>query len=141
MEQRVVWCESYAREVFSGKNISGQLIAKEIANGFIKHPSNFQCVDCGCKASEYDHRDYNKPLDVVPVCRGCNARRGQAIPLNGFIEKMISLNHRPYKYKIHMLRMAKAMGVVITDHEYLPKTLTIEIWKSLASQFLNKKAA
>jgi len=36
------------------------------------------CVDCGRPASCYDHRDYSKPLDVSPVCRGCNVRRGMA---------------------------------------------------------------
>ncbi len=36
------------------------------------------CVDCGAAADRYDHRDYSKPLDVVPVCRGCNKRRGAA---------------------------------------------------------------
>ena len=39
------------------------------------------CVDCGAIAVEYDHRDYQKPLEVEPVCRKCNAKRGHA---NGF---------------------------------------------------------
>lgn len=34
------------------------------------------CVDCGIPAKCYDHRDYAKPLDVEPVCVGCNVRRG-----------------------------------------------------------------
>ncbi len=38
------------------------------------------CVDCGKPAKHYDHRDYNKPLDVVPVCVSCNFKRGGAIP-------------------------------------------------------------
>jgi hypothetical protein len=36
------------------------------------------CVDCGKPAKHYDHRDYAKPLDVDPVCVGCNIRRGPA---------------------------------------------------------------
>jgi hypothetical protein len=36
------------------------------------------CIDCGKRAKVYDHRDYNRPLDVVPVCAGCNLRRGPA---------------------------------------------------------------
>ncbi len=36
------------------------------------------CVDCGKGAFCYDHRDYTRPLEVVPVCRGCNAQRGHA---------------------------------------------------------------
>jgi hypothetical protein len=37
------------------------------------------CVDCGRPAFDYDHRDYDRPLDVAPVCRGCNLRRGPAV--------------------------------------------------------------
>lgn len=36
------------------------------------------CVDCGAVATDYDHRDYSKPLDVAPVCRRCNRARGEA---------------------------------------------------------------
>lgn len=36
------------------------------------------CTDCGDPAQEYDHRDYGRPLDVQPVCRSCNKRRGTA---------------------------------------------------------------
>jgi hypothetical protein len=38
------------------------------------------CVDCGAPASSYDHRSYFHPLDVDPVCRICNAKRGPALP-------------------------------------------------------------
>lgn len=40
------------------------------------------CVDCGNIATGYDHRDYNKPLDVDPVCNSCNLIRGPALPCN-----------------------------------------------------------
>ena len=36
------------------------------------------CVDCAEPATRYDHRDYDKPLDVEPVCRSCNQKRGPA---------------------------------------------------------------
>lgn len=38
----------------------------------------YACTDCGACAYEYDHRDYGRPLDVQPVCRSCNKRRGTA---------------------------------------------------------------
>jgi len=41
------------------------------------------CVDCGNPASVYDHRDYLKPLEVDPVCRVCNSKRGPAMNHNG----------------------------------------------------------
>lgn len=39
------------------------------------------CVDCGGTAVCYDHRDYAAPLNVDPVCRKCNVRRGPAVGL------------------------------------------------------------
>jgi len=38
----------------------------------------YQCSDCSDAASVYDHRDYSLPLDVDPVCRACNQKRGAA---------------------------------------------------------------
>ena len=38
----------------------------------------YACTDCGGTAEQYDHRDYSRPLDVEPVCRRCNHRRGKA---------------------------------------------------------------
>lgn len=46
--------------------------------GRIKPARGLFCVDCGKQAAVYDHRDYSKPLDVEPVCRSCNAKRGPA---------------------------------------------------------------
>lgn len=37
-----------------------------------------KCSDCPKRATVYDHRDYQKPKDVEPVCRSCNAVRGRA---------------------------------------------------------------
>jgi ribosomal protein S27E len=35
-----------------------------------------KCSDCEARATQYDHRDYNKPLAVEPVCQSCNIMRG-----------------------------------------------------------------
>lgn len=43
------------------------------------------CVDCGKPAYDYDHREYSKPLNVVPVCRACNLRRGPARDLKRLV--------------------------------------------------------
>jgi hypothetical protein len=40
-----------------------------------------KCIDCGDKAYGYEHRDWLKPLDVVPICRACNWKRGPAANL------------------------------------------------------------
>jgi len=48
-----------------------------------------KCTDCENRAKVYDHRDYNKPLEVEAVCSSCNAKRGKAILKTG----------EPYKRK------------------------------------------
>jgi len=40
----------------------------------------FLCVDCGDPATEYEHRDYRRYMDVEPVCDSCNKRRGPGEP-------------------------------------------------------------
>lgn len=42
------------------------------------------CTDCDKRATDYDHRDYQYPLLVEPVCRGCNVKRGPAKPKRDF---------------------------------------------------------
>lgn len=53
--------------------------------------SSVLCADCGCQATEYDHRDYFKPLMVEPVCHPCNIKRGPAYPFT-----VESANDPPY---------------------------------------------
>ena len=64
----------------SGGALCQSIVASARARGELADPRTFDCTDCGGGATEYDHRDYNLPLKVEPVCRGCNARRGKAIP-------------------------------------------------------------
>lgn len=54
-------------------------VARAIRLGNLKHPSCFACTDCGGASIHYDHRDYLKPLEVEPVCRKCNYKRGPAL--------------------------------------------------------------
>lgn len=58
-----------------------RIVAAAIRVGFLPHPTSCKCADCGMQATEYDHRDYNKPLEVEPVCRSCNFARGPAIQI------------------------------------------------------------
>lgn len=53
-----------------------RIVARAIRKAQLPLPSEFRCTDCHKRAEVYDHRDYSKPLEVEPVCRGCNARRG-----------------------------------------------------------------
>lgn len=58
-------------------------VSAAIKAGKIPHPQSLQCFDCDNPAYAYEHRDYRKPLDVQPVCQGCNNRRGPALPAIG----------------------------------------------------------
>lgn len=62
-------------------NIAHKLVAAAIRYGFLLPANSHKCVDCGDPAIGYDHRDYNKPLEVEPVCTRCNNHRGPGIPL------------------------------------------------------------
>lgn len=55
-------------------------VQKAVSRGDLPAVQTQTCVDCGAPATDYDHRDYNKPLDVEPVCRPCNGVRGPGIP-------------------------------------------------------------
>ena len=50
-----------------------------LINTLRQKPVGISCSDCSELATQYDHRDYRKPLKVEPVCCGCNKRRGVAI--------------------------------------------------------------
>lgn len=54
-------------------------VARAVRQGLLKPIRECICVDCGKPAQHYDHRDYNKPLEVEPVCVACNHARGHAI--------------------------------------------------------------
>lgn len=72
---------THLRSAFwSGRRLAQLAVANAKNQGLLANAKVFACTDCGCAATEYDHRDYGRPLDVVPVCRRCNALRGKAIP-------------------------------------------------------------
>lgn len=67
------------QDLDSPQYIAHKEVSKARRRGELPDPKTLKCVDCGVDATEYDHRDYSKPLEVNPVCRGCNRRRGSAI--------------------------------------------------------------
>ena len=76
----------------SGKQRASMSIVNiAVKSGILdKLDGSINCVDCGNPATEYEHRDYMKPLDVDPVCHKCNIKRGPA--LNHFTEMPSLLN-------------------------------------------------
>ena len=79
---RFCWGCSKLRPKKNGQAQAAYQVNKAVRNGILPSASTLICVDCGKPAQCYEHRDYNKPLEVVPTCKGCNIRRGPAIPLN-----------------------------------------------------------
>lgn len=69
------WQSTYA----SGQMVACLRVAKAVRAGSLLPARSRMCADCGEGAAVYDHRDYNRPLDVTPVCRRCNALRGPAL--------------------------------------------------------------
>lgn len=72
------FCFQCANEHYKEASIASRAIAKQIRCGDRKPAAEHVCVDCARPARDRDHRDYLRPLDVEPVCRPCNQRRGPA---------------------------------------------------------------
>lgn len=72
--------QNFLTDIGSGRMRAGSAVACAINRGDLARATEFVCA-CGKPAEQYDHRDYNRPLEVEPVCRSCNVRRGSAIPL------------------------------------------------------------
>ena len=68
--------------MYASKQVAARYaVNKAIVKGELPHLSRrfdteIKCVDCGKPAQCWDHRDYDKPLDVEPVCGSCNGKRG-----------------------------------------------------------------
>lgn len=52
-----------------------KLINTNIKRKKIAHPSLLNCLDCGKRAEEYHHLDYNLPLYVLALCKNCHKIR------------------------------------------------------------------
>jgi len=74
-------CKKRRPAVHEGQNRAHQFVYRAIQKGLLPRAETLKCFDCDNQAAHYDHRDYNKPLDVEPVCRSCNSKRGPALPL------------------------------------------------------------
>lgn len=54
-------------------------VYRAVATQQLPPARSLTCTDCcGKPAHYYEHRDYDKPLDVVPICQRCNMKRGPA---------------------------------------------------------------
>jgi hypothetical protein len=51
------------------------MVNSTVQQGYLPRVSTCDCVDCGIQAAEYHHEDYNKPLEVVALCKKCHVKR------------------------------------------------------------------
>lgn len=65
------WVCGDLKNYFAGK-VSGAVKAGILP----KLDGSIKCHCCAAPAKEYDHRDYDKPLEVIPMCRSCNGLAG-----------------------------------------------------------------
>lgn len=111
-------------------------VAKAVKAGALPEVSSRQCDDCGKPATLYEHRNYNKPLDVVPVCRSCNSKRGPAIPRHDGIKKLVSFGFIPYASKARATQLFARLGLDTDLLDRLPnKKLDHAAWASLLPAF------
>lgn len=86
-------------------------VATAIYHGDLpKLDGSVKCVDCGDAANEYDHRDYKKPMEVEPVCMGCNQLRGpgvNAFPAEGKQKRLSRLKRHYMKYGEPSIKAAR----------------------------------
>ncbi len=99
MARKCRWCSKYIKGYrkynsalcYPCSNIRSALMSKRrilaysavssaIQRGALPPAKTQRCVDCGDRAFCYDHRDYRRPLDVSPVCKGCDCMRGPGRP-------------------------------------------------------------
>lgn len=118
------------RSNWTGTEEAGGFVHRAIADGRLPHPRGLTCADCGGVAVEYDHRDYNEPLRVEPVCRGCNLRRGPATPLVGSIRRLVENGMRPYYSRGATLKVLQRLGIS-TQGVILPSKVQVDDWRAL----------
>lgn len=69
------------KEYVSAALRAASAVRKAVLDGELPNLKTQEVVCSNCKnarATQYDHRDYNKPLQVAPVCASCNGKLGKA---------------------------------------------------------------
>jgi hypothetical protein len=73
------YCEGCRPAHYAAQRLARRWILLAIRTGRLLPASTFKCVDCKENwASGWEHRDYDRPLDVDPTCGSCNHMRGPA---------------------------------------------------------------
>jgi hypothetical protein len=89
------------------RQVANTAVARAVRRREMLPPAAHNCVDCGAEALCYDHRDYTKPLDVVPVCRSCNVKRGYGTNLPEYLNLWRAGNGRTFKPHPELRRLVQ----------------------------------
>lgn len=120
----------------NGKDLASMIVQRARKDGLLPSPNGMPCTDCGGAALEYEHRDYNKPLEVDPVCRSCNLKRGPGRPKFGFFRKAFENKHPPYRRKADMERLFALLNVHV-DLSDVPSRVRFEHWQPFREALLS----
>jgi hypothetical protein len=118
-----------------GKTAAAVAVAAAIKSGALRHPSECTCEDCGKPAKFFDHRDYNKPLLVAPVCHSCNLKRGPAISRHGSIQLIVARGEVPFTLRHRTGQLLRTMGLPTEALAGMPAKLDISHWRALLPLF------
>lgn len=130
-EYRLEYNPYVRQSVLNGREAAMAAVAKAIRSGGLAHPSELECADCGATATEYDHRDYNQPLNVDPVCRRCNLNRGPAIPVPYFMSRLLRRGEAPYRLNKRVRQLFDAIGADTRALDDMPPLLGVSEWLRL----------
>lgn len=122
---------SYTRRESLGRDTAMALVAGAIRAGELPHPRGLKCADCAGPAIEYDHRDYGRPLDVAPVCRSCNLRRGPGKPIDGGLQRVVARGFAPYRLRSNAERVLVLIGADPAVFQGFPMHLEPEHWQQV----------
>ena len=70
---------------------------RAVVSANLPNPGEFECVDCGKPATDYDHRYYALPVEVEPVCSGCNTKRGPALDVVALVRDRVAAVSEPHQ--------------------------------------------
>ena len=120
-----------------------KLVNRAVVNGVLPHPKKRRCADCGKKATCYDHRDYSKPLDVVPLCQSCNLLRGHG-KCKSIVNKEYVVN-APVRVEVRSCGKWRTVDAAIQDNGVarvmLPHPYGMEMFKNWRYKIEKKTGA
>ncbi len=123
---------------WTGGPAAGSAARAAVRDGLLPPVGEQRCADCGGQAEQYDHRDYNKPLQVDPTCRSCNLSRGPAIPLQGAVERLLARGLVPYRQRRRVAQLCALMGKPSLANG-LPSRVTVSDWHRIWPELVTEQ--